>query len=854
MKAQNPVVVSAPQIFQKYVHVKGSLFSDSTLLSTDSTNRVPTTAWAKRLFASGGGLSTGVNGLNGTTNIGLGGTLSSNTTVAMGIQTLTFSGSGGTSILINPSATVPEISMINLVGVDGSWIDAKPGFMHFMTTKSSQHMGFTLDNSTGGGGGATYQDDWLQQGIKYLTDYSANFTARSLIDKGYGDTHYAGISAYSAGNGLTLTSGVFTLGGTLTASSTVLTVGSHSFSVIANNGTGQGAFTENSTTTAIELTDLASNNFAELSVSNVSSHPSFKAGVLYSLTESSIGYTDGTPGILFTDSKNSKGALYAADYSANFTARSLIDKGYGDAHYAGGIMPTDTAAMLANYIPKFVNSSVPSIKTFSKPLNLATQSTSPGAPGSGIYLYADSINRLSWEKSDGHKRTLKMPYAGNQVAAFELKAAYTLADSADVALKAPLASPLFTGTATLPGMTLAGDILPSAPNTYNLGASGNVMAGVYTNNAQITNLTASNATFGTSGGSDIFIKGTTSGTITLAPQAVAGSYGWYWPTTHGAVGSFLTSDGGVGTGQTWTDITNYAFGSPTATTVSPLTNSTIVATTAYTDAAVAATATYFAASFLAGAGTSGSPYDFNYARSGTYTADQIISLSSLAATQTNGFELVTPTASTSGATVENSPALHFGAHVWKSGGTAADRWSDFMILNEPTTGTTPTGNLNIYASVSTTGTPSYSLVGSFGSNGNWSIQGNLFANIFSSIGQINHLVGGSGSLTQVAGTGAGTSPTITLTGNDLALKVAVTTGTSPTGSNAIVSTITFNSTFASAPRVILVAANAAAAGLSGANEAFVNDASTTTAHFVIESGSTALAASTAYIWYAYIIQ
>lgn len=723
VKAQNPVVVSAPQIFQKYVHVKGSLFSDSTLLSTDSTNRVPTTAWAKRLVLGAHG-STGINGLGGTTNIGLGGTLITSTSIiAPANISMTFSGSSGT----------------------WSWNTTGEAF-----------------SSTGG---------------------SSQYTISTANSAG--------------GNNFILWTQTNTTGGNI-----------------------------------------------QIAVQNAS-------GKQYSLNMS---------GLVFGDAVTNKGAVYAFNYGANFTARSLIDKGYVDSTVTAhaGIRAADTAAMLANYIPKFINSTVPSIKTFSKPLNLATQSTSPGAPGSGIYLYADSINRLSWEKSDGHRRTLKMPYAGNQVAAFELKAAYTLADSADVAGKAPLASPFFTGTPILPGMTLTGDILPSFTNTYSLGASGNVMLGIWTNNANITNLVASNATFGTPGGSAIFIKGTTSGTIQLIPQAIAatggGTYGWYWPVSAGSAGQVLTSDGGVGTGQTWTSLTNYAFGSPTATTQSALDNSTKVSTTAYTDAAVAATATYFAASFLAGAGTSGSPYDFNYARSGTYTADQIISLSSLAATQTNGFELVTPTASTSGATVENSPALHFGAHVWKSGGTAGDRWSDFMILNEPTTGTTPTGNLNIYASVSTTGTPSYSLVGSFGSNGNWSIQGNLFANIFSSIGQINHLVGGSGSLTQVAGTGAGTSPTITLTGNDLALKVAVTTGTSPTGSNAIVSTITFNSTFASAPRVILVAANAAAAGLSGANEAFVNDASTTTAHFVIESGSTALAASTAYIWYAYIIQ
>jgi hypothetical protein len=47
-------------------------------------------------------------------------------------------------------------------------------------------------------------------------------------------------------------------------------------------------------------------------------------------------------------------------------------------------------------------------------------------------------------------------------------------------------------------------------------------------------------------------SGNTSGTITLAPQAAAGTWEWDWPITAGSSGQVLTSQGGAGTAMTWT--------------------------------------------------------------------------------------------------------------------------------------------------------------------------------------------------------------------------------------------------------------------------------------------------------------
>jgi len=124
---------------------------------------------------------------------------------------------------------------------------------------------------------------------------------------------------------------------------------------------------------------------------------------------------------------------------------------------------------------------------------------------------------------------------------------------------------------------------------------------------------------------------------------------------------------------------------------------------------------------------------------------------------------------------------------------------------------------------------------------------------------LKHLAGSTSAPSIVAGTGAGTSPTVSVSGTDISGIVNITTGTSPSGSNAIVATVTFNTAYASAPKgVVLVPANVNAAALTNATQVFVpangQTNGTTTTTFVVESNGTALAASTAYIWTYTIIQ
>jgi carbohydrate esterase-like sialic acid-specific acetylesterase len=105
--------------------------------------------------------------------------------------------------------------------------------------------------------------------------------------------------------------------------------------------------------------------------------------------------------------------------------------------------------------------------------------------------------------------------------------------------------------------------------------------------------------------------------------------------------------------------------------------------------------------------------------------------------------------------------------------------------------------------------------------------------------------------TIAAGAGSGTGASGSVSGNDMAGKIDITTGSSPSTSATIV-TITFNAAYSSAPTVILTPGNAASAALTGGTQVFVSSTSTT--NFVVLSGSTALGASTQYIWYYHVIQ
>jgi hypothetical protein len=101
-----------------------------------------------------------------------------------------------------------------------------------------------------------------------------------------------------------------------------------------------------------------------------------------------------------------------------------------------------------------------------------------------------------------------------------------------------------------------------------------------------------------------------------------------------------------------------------------------------------------------------------------------------------------------------------------------------------------------------------------------------------------------------AGSGAGTGPTLTVTGGDVSGKIVLATGTSPASAGDLV-VITFLNAYAAAPSVVITPGNSGAAALSGTSMPYVSSVSTT--QIVFTAGSTALAGSTTYIWYYHVL-
>lgn len=211
------------------VDVNGALKKDTTLyeqiankavdFSTINNTLYPTTQAVNDLVTNS--LAVGTNGLNGTQSIGLGGTVSSNTLISIN-SSLIFRilSSFGSGLIIGDNAS-------NIKSFDGAMYSGAISTLSTPSIGSQAQMEITdatpfpnqqssitiLENASGATKGINIRDDIYSKGAYYFADYSANFTARSLIDKGYGDAHYAAIG----GSGVTsfnTRTGAVTLSGT----------------------------------------------------------------------------------------------------------------------------------------------------------------------------------------------------------------------------------------------------------------------------------------------------------------------------------------------------------------------------------------------------------------------------------------------------------------------------------------------------------------------------------------------------------------------------------------------------------------------------------------------------------------
>lgn len=198
-----------------------------------------------------GGATTASNGLTKVVNdIQLGGLLSSNTTIG---------------------------------GVDGAY-NFTVNDVNTLTLATSSGHSLVMN------GAATFTDTANSSGLVYAADYSANFTANSLVTKAYVDANGGGNNT-TAGNGLAMNGDAVELGGTLYKNTTI------------DGASGAYNFIVN----GVNTLTLATNSGYSLSMNGSA---------------------------IFTDTGSSAGLAYAADYSANFTTESLITKRYVDNEIA----------------------------------------------------------------------------------------------------------------------------------------------------------------------------------------------------------------------------------------------------------------------------------------------------------------------------------------------------------------------------------------------------------------------------------------------------------------------------------------------------------------------------------------
>jgi len=229
-----------------------------------------------------------------------------------------------------------------------------------------------------------------------------------------------------------------------------------------------------------------------------------------------------------------------------------------------------------------------------------------------------------------------------------------------------------------------------------------------------------------------------------------------------------------------------------------------------------------------------------FGNGGAFTGTTLIANTiAIATTSTVGIKMDNTTAATSGVPVQYSAFFELGGTGWSG---SASQTALFKTEVRPVNGTAPITASQFWAANINAG--GYADIMSLANNSTLSVK---------------HFAGLSSAPTIAAGTGAGTTPTVSVSGTDASGIVNITTGTSPSGSNAIVATITFNTAYASAPKgIVLVPANTNAAALTNATQVFVpangQTNGTTTTTFVVEANGTALAASTAYIWTYHVIQ
>lgn len=141
----------------------------------------------------------------------------------------------------------------------------------------------------------------------------------------------------TASNGITKTGNNFTLGGTITGS-IFLGTGSNAFGITSGSGGNNVALSLNNGVSSISSINNTpgDQSFINQTATTATIDLYVNPGGAGSGNKKGITITPGTSGISVYDAINSKGFVYTADYSANYTSRSIPDVAYVLAHGGSG--------------------------------------------------------------------------------------------------------------------------------------------------------------------------------------------------------------------------------------------------------------------------------------------------------------------------------------------------------------------------------------------------------------------------------------------------------------------------------------------------------------------------------------
>lgn len=332
--------------------VPNMVVSGDSAMTIDPSGNVKKTALA--LFA------TGVNGLNGTTNIGLGGTLSQNTLINNNSFSLTINQTSPLDILLFQQSSTP-VARVNgsgefLGGGAGNYADSRNS--NIRTTANgtiiTRDIGDTHTNTT------ITSTNYLATGLllnlqNYYrspwfigTDGDLQHFPTVAAFGGHGYGHFMGGHVKATANGdLLIGMDIEPIFGTSSISSSGSLVGGTGYP----NGTQYATFTGGTGINAVAMVTVVSGVVTSYTL--VDNGLNYTNGdVLSFLMEDSSGSPVGSGGSITVTGITSfsgvtqyalrtKGLdVYDIDYSGSYTSRTKVDKGYSDTHISGVSLST----------------------------------------------------------------------------------------------------------------------------------------------------------------------------------------------------------------------------------------------------------------------------------------------------------------------------------------------------------------------------------------------------------------------------------------------------------------------------------------------------------------------------------